>query len=388
MINKSTKDKETQCGENICVRLVDQPSWLQSYSWEEIKTAQRDDKELSILFNWIENKIEPGNNVFAMSKAAKFYWINKELFILDEHKVLWKTVGDAKILVLSKSMRVEVMNLCHYIPTSGHQGVTRTFGRIREKFYWYSMSTDIQNYVASCADCNSNTKPTKHARCSMTKFHAGEPMERVHLDFLGPLPTTPRGNSFILMMVDQFTKWVECIPLPSHTTEVTARAAINEFFTRFGYPLQIFTDQGTKFSSKLFKDICEVLKISKTRTTPFRASANGQVERFNRTLMDAVRCFVSKTPGDWDESIPQIASALRSCGNRSTGFTPNMLMLGREIAQPLDLVYPLTLARHSDKDLDQYLAELIRNICIVASKLRIPVQHLLKSTVQNSRQLY
>lgn len=53
--------------------------------------------------------------------------------------------------------------------------------------------------------------------------------------------------------------------------------------------------------------------------------------------MDAVRCFVSKTPGDWDESIPQIASALRSCANRNTGFTPNMLMLGREITQPVDL---------------------------------------------------
>lgn len=51
VISKSTKDKETQCGENICVRLVDQPSWLQTYSWEEIKTAQRDDKELSILFD-------------------------------------------------------------------------------------------------------------------------------------------------------------------------------------------------------------------------------------------------------------------------------------------------------------------------------------------------
>lgn len=51
----------------------------QSYSWEEIKTAQRDDKELSVLLDWIENKIEPGNNLFAMSKAAKFYWMNKEL---------------------------------------------------------------------------------------------------------------------------------------------------------------------------------------------------------------------------------------------------------------------------------------------------------------------
>lgn len=86
--------------------------------------------------------------------------------------------------------------------------------------------------------------------------------------------------------------------------------------------------------------------------------------------MDAVRCFVSKTPGDWDESIPQIASALRLCVNRSTGFTPNMLMLGREIAHPVDLVYPLTLTRHSDKDLDQYLAELIRNICIAHETAR------------------
>lgn len=86
--------------------------------------------------------------------------------------------------------------------------------------------------------------------------------------------------------------------------------------------------------------------------------------------MDAVRCFVSKTPGDWDESIPQIASALRSCVNRSTGFTPNMLMLGREITQPVDLVYPLTLARHSGKDLDQCLAELIENICIAHETAR------------------
>lgn len=68
-INKLNKDKETQCGENICVRLVDQPSWLQSYSWEDIKTAQRDDEELSILLDWAENKVEPGNNLFAMQNS-------------------------------------------------------------------------------------------------------------------------------------------------------------------------------------------------------------------------------------------------------------------------------------------------------------------------------
>lgn len=99
--------------------------------------------------------------------------------------MLWKTVGDAKLRVLPKRMRIAVMNLCLDIPSAGRQGVTRTFGRIREKFDWYSMSTDIHNFVASYAVCNRNKKKTtRHARCSMTKFHAGESMERVHLNFL------------------------------------------------------------------------------------------------------------------------------------------------------------------------------------------------------------
>ena len=76
-------------------------------------------------------------------------------------------------------------------------------------------------------------------------------MERVHIDFLGPLPKTPRGNEHILMMVDQFTKWVECVPLSSQTAEVTAKAVIDGFFSRFSYPFQIFSDKGQNFESKL-----------------------------------------------------------------------------------------------------------------------------------------
>ena len=135
----------------------------------------------------------------------------------------------------------------------------------------------------------------------MKQFHAGAPMERVHLDLLGPLPVTKRNNSYILMMVDQFTKWVECIPLPNQTAEVTAQAAVNEFFSRFGFPFQILTDRGTNFESDLFQQLCEKLQIHKTRTTPYRPSTNGQVECYNRTLMDSVRCFVSRTPTLWDE---------------------------------------------------------------------------------------
>lgn len=195
----------------------------------------------------------------------------------------------------------------------------------------------------------------------MTQFHASVPMERVHLDFLGPLPETKSGNSHVLMMVDQFTKWVECIPLPSHTAEVTARAAINEFFSRFGYPFQIFTDQGRNFESRLFKAVCDILHIHKTRTTPYRPSANGHVERFNRTLMDAVRCYVDNQQDNWDEHISQLAGAIRSSVNRSTGFSPNQMMLGRKVNQPVDLVFQPVETEPSDTT-DDYVARLKESI--------------------------
>ena len=89
----------------------------------------------------------------------------------------------------------------------------------------------------------------------------------------------------------------------------------------------------------MFKAVCELLQIHKARTTPYRPSANGQVERKNRSLMDAVRCFVDNSQENWDEHLPQLAGAMRSCINRCTGFTPTMLMLGRETNQPADLMF-------------------------------------------------
>ena len=67
------------------------------------------------------------------------------------------------------------------------------------------------------------------------------------MDFLGPLPRSRNGNEHILVLVDNFTKWVECVPLPSQTAEMTAWAAVNVFFSRLGYPIILVSDQGKEF---------------------------------------------------------------------------------------------------------------------------------------------
>ena len=111
--------------------------------------------------------------------------------------------------------------------------------------------------------CSVATKKQigRHGGCPLTQFQAGAPLERVHIDFLGALPKTERGNEHILMIVDQFTKWVECIPLPNQTAELTPHAIVRDFFTRFGYPFQLLSDQGRSFESKLFSALCEAMQI-------------------------------------------------------------------------------------------------------------------------------
>ena len=109
------------------------------------------------------------------------------------------------------------------------------------------------------------------------------------------MPRAVLGNVVALVMVDQFTKSMECIPPPSQTAEVTATAAVNnEFLSRFGCPFQILTHQGRNFEGKLFRVVCELLQVHKARTTPNRPSANCQEERCKPILMDAMRCYVDK----------------------------------------------------------------------------------------------
>nr|XP_045615991.1 uncharacterized protein K02A2.6-like [Procambarus clarkii] len=232
--------------------------------------------------------------------------------------------------------------------------------RVRSRYFWYGLSTDVANYVASCHYCSMNKKASKTSRHELLKYHAGASMERVHLDILGPLPKTPKGSEYLLVMVDQFTKWIECVPLPSQTAEDTARAALDGFFTRFGYPFEIFTDQGRNFESDLFTKLCELMHIHKAQTTAYRPSANGQVERYNRTIMDALRCYASYQHDSWDTYIQHIAGTIRSSVNRQTGFTPNKLMLGWETNQPIDLMYPREVQLQSDAI--PYLANLQREI--------------------------
>ena len=156
----------------------------------------------------------------------------------------------------------------------------------------------------------------------------GAPLDRLGTDLLGPLPLTPRGNRYILVVTDYFTKWVEIFPVLDQTAVTSAEKILNEVIARYGCPLDLHSDQGRNYESAIFAELRCLLEIWKTRTSQGNPCCNGQTERFNRTLVDMIKSYLKGRQRDWDRKLGCLAAAYRSSQHESTGFTPNYWCLG------------------------------------------------------------
>jgi transposase InsO family protein len=167
----------------------------------------------------------------------------------------------------------------------------------------------------------------------------GEPMERLAIDITGPHPKSSAGHVYILTVLDPFTKWAEAVPLRNHEATTVARALTDQVFNRIGIPMQILSDRGAEFEGHLMQELCRCLEIEKIRTTSYKPSTNGGVERFHRTLNSMLAKVVETNQRDWSTRLPQVMAAYRASQHEATGYSPNFLVYGRELRAPVDIVF-------------------------------------------------
>ena len=174
-------------------------------------------------------------------------------------------------------------------------------------------------------------------RANMQSVPIGAPLEMIAMDFVGPLPCTERGNKYVLVVGDYFSKWAEAYPLPDQKGETVVRVLLSEFVCRYGIPTIIHSDQGRNFESNVMKGLCSMLGIEKSRTTAYHPQSDGLVERLNRTLMGAVSKYVERDQRDWDLWLPFVLFSYRTTVHASTAMTPYELMFGRLPKVSLDV---------------------------------------------------
>jgi hypothetical protein len=280
-----------------------------------------------------------------LSPAARYYWLNwknlKRIGGVIYH--IWKepkTNQENHRLLIPTALRKELMISCHDTPCSGHAGTRKSIDKMKKHFTWHKMGKDVKIHIQQCSVCNK-WKTGRKPKAALVKYTLGNPLNRIGIDIVGPLPLTQKKNRYLLVIGDYFTRWMEAYPISNQKTEIIAQKLVMEFISRFGIPLELHSDQGTNFQSELMNSICSLLEISKTRTTAYHPSSNGMVERLNRTLTDMIKSFVNNNRTNWDEHINLLLAAYRSIPHPATRFTPNYLMLGREINLSLQIVCPL-----------------------------------------------
>lgn len=311
------------------------------YSDPYLKELQEQDPDIGPVLLWkLESPTRPkSQDVVFRSPATRNLWLIWESLHV-KNGVLYKKARDGRLqLVVPQAIRTELIEMMHAGLLAGHLGYKKTLSRLTQKYHWYHVKEDVYTWVQKCLTCGANCKASHKPKAPLGDLRVGAPMDRLGIDLLGPFPVTPRGNKLIMVVQDYFTKWVEAYPIPDGTAQTCARILVNDFLARFGMPLVLHSDQGRNFESDLFQEMCRLLNIKKTRTSPRHPSCNGMVERFNSTLVKMIKAFLAGRQCNWDVNLGCLTAAYRSSQHESTGFSPNMLMLGREVQCPAELVY-------------------------------------------------
>lgn len=126
--------------------------------------------------------------------------------------------------------------------------------------------------------CGTKKNWGKKRRSTLKQNVVDAPMECLAMDILGLLLLNPRGNKFILVVTDYFTKWTESYPILNQEASTVAEKLVGEFICRFGVPREIHSDPGTNCECKVMSEVCKLLDIEKMRTTPQQPQSDGQVE--------------------------------------------------------------------------------------------------------------
>lgn len=274
-------------------------------------------------------------------------------------------------ICLPVSLYGTAFDLCHSDKSgiAGHFGMQKTYLKMKEHFYFPQMFSYIQVKVANCLPCLSKTNTLPPIRHQQYQDQLSFFNERLHIDIVGPLnPSMYAGKScrYFFTMQDAYTRWLVAKPIPEITTKQVAETLLESWVYQYGVPVIIHSDQGSQFTSELFKEVMKALGIIKTQTPTYSPSGN-RVERAHQVLGKILRADSDLEKPFWAKRLHIATFAYNNCVNRNIGCTPYYALYGRAASLPLDLIFPTQVDRHTFsehiQDIRLKFSRIFQSIC-------------------------
>ena len=225
-------------------------------------------------------------------------------------------------MVIPEALKQRLLRYQHQSMLAGHPGSRRVYDTLRRYVYWPTMVVAVYKHVEQCAAFADNRLSERRHTFTMKLFLALEPFSGLSMDLPGPLTTSWGGHKHVLVICDRFTKLKRAIPLRDTTALTVSSAFIDTWLAAYGIPDSVLTDNGPQFASVYFQGILGLLSIASNYTSPYRSQTNGQVERYNRTLVRQLRCYVGEHQTEWDSHLSLLTTAYNTQVHSSTVEIP------------------------------------------------------------------
>ena len=233
--------------------------------------------------------------------------------------------------ILNEFTPVEIHRIIktHHNDVNGHLGITATVKRMQSLgIHWNTMREDVVKYIQSCGICQKfrDTERTEIARDEKV-IEAYEPWEEIALDSIVDLPEDSEGNKHILVVIDNFSRYIEVYACQTLGKKETFDALL-DIFSRYGLPKKIRSDMGGQFVAEAVKQLYESIGAEPIYTIGYRPQANGQVERVNGELMRHLRAIVLPRQNDlcWSRCLPMARRIVNATTHSAIGVAPVVLI--------------------------------------------------------------
>ncbi|KAJ2942408.1 hypothetical protein O0L34_g16012 [Tuta absoluta] len=338
------QDLETQNPDKFpMVMSISDDDWL--------LTLQLGDSELCRIRDIVTSDLDP--------KGLEYI---KNNYVLKDNKLFRCVEGDTDSVrfVVPKGARWQVCKMNH--DDLGHVGFEKTYERIKRIYWFAKMKRFIKKYVAACIDCAYAKKSVGSREGLLHPIEKFEiPFHTLHIDHLGPFVKSKRGNTHILTVVDSFTKFVFIKPVRNTNTQNVIKT-LQDVFDTFRNPDRLISDRGSCFTSHSFRKFCLDRGIKHVLNAVASPRSNGQVERYNRTILDSLTALnLRDDDRHWDDKLGKIQWGLNNSIQKTIGRAPAEVMFGTKmISEKNSAMNEITDQVREDRDL-QSIREEVKN---------------------------